>query len=74
MLRCCVIGVWRRAYRPPPGELGEEVDGSKELGYESVDSLRMWEAMSLVATGTDAYGHSEIGLAAGETATLPTPG
>jgi hypothetical protein len=68
------MGVSRRTYRPPPGELGEEVNGSKEIGYESVYSLGMWEAMSLVATGSGAYGQSEVGLATGETATLPTRG
>ena len=64
----------RRTYRPPPEELGEEVNGSKEIGDDSVDSLGMWEAMSLVATGSGAYGQSEIGIAAGETATLPMQG
>ncbi len=69
-----MIGVWRPAYCPPTGELREVVNGFKEIGYESVDSLRMWEAMSLVATGSGAYGQSEVGIAASESATLPTPG
>jgi hypothetical protein len=50
------------------------VNGSKEIEDESADSPMMWEAMSLVATGSGTYGHSEIALAADETATLPTPG
>lgn len=69
-----MIGVWRRAVRAPPEELGEEVNGSEEIGDESVDSLGMWEAMSPVATGSGAYDHGEIALSAGEAATLPARG